>query len=64
MKVFEIIYEHFLECAPTIIETRLFATAKDDDIRTVLNHYASHCEEMGYSLKGVREVLTISEKLQ
>lgn len=64
MKVFEVITEHCKSGSKEIITTRRYVTSFDDSLQTVAAHFTAHCEQFEESLKGVTEVVTITEQIR
>lgn len=62
-KVFEVTIEDFSEDTNEITTTVQYVTSADDSISTVTDNAAKHCEQYERELKGVREILVISEHL-
>jgi len=62
MKVFEVRIETY-DDDDEIMELISYVISEDDTLLTVVDHFTKHCEAYDESLKGVREVLTVVERI-
>ncbi len=63
MKVFEVRTESCEEDSKKITETVRFVTAEENTLLSVTDYFTTHCEQFDEDLKGVREVLVISQNI-
>jgi len=63
MKVFEVTYEYSIDVSNEIITQRQFVTTEKNTLQSVVNYFTIWCEQYEKELKGVREVLTISQNI-
>jgi multidrug efflux pump subunit AcrB len=63
MKVFEVTTEHLEGDSKKISTTVQYVTSDKDTIQAVTDYFTEHCKQHLKDLKGVREVLVISEHI-
>jgi len=63
MKVFEVITEHCEGDSKEITTTVQYVTTERDFLLDIVDHFTTHCEQYDKDLKGVREVLIITEHI-
>ena len=63
-KVFEVTSERTDEQSDRIIQTTQYVTHEVNCIHGVTEHFSNICSQIGSELKGVREVLTICERIK
>lgn len=64
MKVFEVRTERCEGDSKEIIETVIYVTSSDNELKTIVDHYVIHCNHYEMDLKGVREVLTVAHRIE
>ncbi|GEM_PF-6853704 len=64
MKVFQVTTERCDPDSKQIIETIQYVTSEDNSLCTVVEFFTKECEEFESDLKGVREVLVISQRIK
>jgi len=57
MKVFEVITEVYQD--EEILKQTQYVTSKENNLKSVVDHFTTYCEQYETELLGVREVLTI-----
>ena len=64
MRVFEVTTEHCEGNSYETLKTVQYVTSEMDTIKSVTDHFTIHCEEYEKELKGIREVLIITEHIE
>lgn len=64
MKVFKVITEQCAGDSKEIITTQQFVTADSNELITVTEWFTDHCEQYEKDLKGVLEVLVITQNIK
>jgi len=63
MKLFEVITEHCVGDDPEIMTTVQYVTASNNSLESVAKHFTEHCYQYEKELKGVKEVLVITQNI-
>ena len=64
MKVFEVTSEYCPSYSKEVITEVQYVTSEEDTLKSVTDYFTRHCYEFEKDLKGVREVLTIVQRIE